>query len=77
VLPNGRTVVRVRGRVVGWVDDRTAVPCAHPRCRKATAEGRPWHAIPRYGRAPWPTYHFATAEAAVQAIVDTYRREGR
>lgn len=65
--------------IVGYVDD-PPTDCENERCLEAIAAGRPYHAMARWkdlsgaivnpgGGVAWPTYHFATREEAVAAVI--------
>lgn len=43
--------------------------CENITCQNAITEGREWHAIPMGFAITLPTYHYATADEAIDAIV--------
>jgi hypothetical protein len=59
------------GVPLGWVSHGST--CEHADCVRATKQGRPWHACPRWGsllpsHALAGTNHFATIDEAVRAV---------
>lgn len=62
------TIRNAKAQIVGWIN--TAGDCENPTCRAAIAAGRPVHAIPAGFAATLPDYHFATANDAINALLE-------
>lgn len=53
------------GHILGWV---RSGGCSNLNCLQEIADGRPWHAMPRYSRA-FPQFHYASRAEGIAAIV--------